>query len=101
MLFLSRIFHGVIGTFWVVEESFIREKSPKSETSATFGLYITAYRSCFVLAPLIVIPIVLFFGLNLGNVQWLLLALIPYPILGGLIISRIKWSAKEKAPGSK
>ncbi len=90
VLFFSRLFHGVIGAFWVVEESFIREKSPKSETSATFGLYITAYRSCFILAPLIVIPIVLFFGLNLDNVQWLLLALIPFPILGGLIISRIK-----------
>ncbi len=90
VLFFSRLFHGVIGTFWVVEESFIREKSPKSETSATFGLYITAYRFCFVLAPLIVIPLVLFFGLNLENVQWLLLFLIPFSILGGLIISKIK-----------
>ncbi len=90
VLFFSRLFHGVIGMFWVVEESFIREKSPEGETSATFGLYITAYRFCFVLAPLIVIPIVLFFDLNLGNIQWLLLALIPFSIIGGLIISRIK-----------
>ncbi len=95
VLFVSRLFHGVIGIFWVVEESFIREKSPKSETSATFGLYITAYRSCFVIAPLFVIPIVLFFGLNLGNLQWLLLALIPFPILGALIISRIKYTKGE------
>ncbi len=90
VLFFARVFHGIVGIFWVVEESFIREKSPKGETSATFGLYITVYKSCFVIAPLIVIPIVLFFGLNLGNIQWLLLALIPFPILGGLIISRIK-----------
>jgi len=99
MLFFARLLHGFASLFWIVEEGFIRKHSPKGETSATFGLYITFYRMAFVVAPLFVIPIVLFFGLTMENVHWLLLSLIPFSILSGFTISRIADSGKPLVQG--
>jgi len=90
MLFFARALNGACALFWVMAESFIRKKSPKGKTSATFGLYITFQRLAYVIAPIIIIPLVLFFGLNFQNLHWLLLAIIPFSIASGLIISRIK-----------
>ena len=90
VLFLARLLNGTCALFWVMAESFIRKNSPKGETSATFGLYITFQRLAYVIAPLIIIPLVLYFGLTFENLHWLLLAIIPFSLLSGLMISRIK-----------
>lgn len=90
VLLFARIIHGTCSLFWVMAESFIRKNSPKGETSATFGLYVTFQKLAFVLAPLIIIPLVLFFGLDFQNLHWLLLALFPFSIAAALVISRVK-----------
>ena len=89
LLFAARLLHGVISLFWVMVEGFIRRHSPKGETSATFGLFLTSYKLAYIVAPVISIPIILFFGLGIGEVHWLALLLIPFPLLGALIISRV------------
>ncbi len=101
VLFLARAVHGVAGLFWIMAEGFIRKHSPKKRTSATFGLFITFQKLAFVIAPLFVIPFVLFFGLTADNLHWLTLVLIPFPILATLIIFRIKDSGETVAKGVK
>jgi len=89
LLFFARVLHGVASLFWVMADDFIREKSPKGITSATFGLYFTFIKSAYVFAPLVVVPVVIFFGVGIDDAHWLLLALVPFPVVGALIISRI------------
>ncbi len=101
LLFFARILHGFSALFWIMVEGFIRSKAPKGETSATFGLYLTVHKAAFVVAPLFVIPIVLFFGINKSNVYWLLLALIPFPLLSAFIVSRIKSKGRRLSDGVK
>jgi MFS family permease len=83
------MFNGACSLFWVMAESFIRKNSPKGSTSATFGLYVTFQKLAFVIAPLIVVPLVLFAGLDFQNLHWLLLILVPFSIAGAFIISRV------------
>lgn len=90
LLFFTRVFHGIASLFWVMADDFIREKSPRELTSATFGLYLTFLKLSFIIAPLFVIPAVLFFGVTVDSLHWLLLFLIPFPILSALIVLRIK-----------
>jgi len=90
LLLAGRVLNGVLALFWIMIEGFIRLKSPKGETSATFGLYITTYKLAYVVAPLFTIPLVLFLGVGLENVHLLALALIPFPIIAAFIISRTR-----------
>ncbi len=98
-LFFARILHGFGSLLWIPVEGFIRENSPKGKTSATFGLYMTFHRLAYVLAPLFVIPIILLFSLTPEKINWLLLALIPFPIIAALIISKVKDSGETIAQG--
>jgi len=99
ILLVARAVHGFSSLFWVMAEGFIRKKSPKGETSATFGLYITFQKLAFVIAPAFIIPAVIFFGLTTKNVHWLMLLLIPFPILASFIISKISDSGKPFGRG--
>jgi len=94
LVFAARALHGAARLFWIPAEGFIREQSPKGETSAVFGLHITFYRLAYVIAPLFTIPLALFFGFGLHNLEMLLLFLIPLPIVSAAIISRIKDEGK-------
>ena len=89
-VFVARILHGVMGLFWIMTGGFVRKNSPREQTSATFGLYISVCRLAYVIAPLFSIPIILFFGLTDQSINWLFLVLIPFPIISALIIFRIK-----------
>lgn len=101
MLFIARLLHGIASLMWIPIDGFVRENSPKGETSATFGLFMTFTKLSYVIAPVFVIPIVFFFGLRLENLHWLLLALVPFPIVAVLLISRIKDSGKSIGKGMK
>lgn len=90
VVFIARILHGVGSLFWIMTDGFVRENSPKGETSATFGLYISVCQFAYVIAPLFSIPIILFFGLTNQSINWLFLVLIPFPIISALLIFRIK-----------
>ena len=90
LLLIALIFHGITSNFWVMAESFIREKSPKGETSAAFGLYITFQKLSVVIAPIFIIALVWLFGLSLENIHWTFLALLVFPILAVLSILKIK-----------
>ena len=90
LLLIALIFHGTASSFWVMAESFIREKSLKGETSAAFGLYITFQKLSVVIAPIFIIALVWLFGLSLENIHWTFLALLVFPILAVLSILKIK-----------
>ena len=94
-LFFTRILHGFASLMWIPVEGFIRAKSPKGKTSATFGLHVTVYKLSYVIAPLFSIPLILFFGLTSINIHWLLLALIPFPIISVFLILRIRDEGKS------
>jgi len=89
LLFIARLLHGGASLLWIPMEGFVRSKSPRDETSATFGLFMTFNKLTYVIAPLFLIPIVWFFGISLENIHWLLLLLIPFPIISVFFISKI------------
>lgn len=98
-LFFTRVLHGLASLLWIPVEGFIREKSPKGKTSATFGLHVTVHKFSFVLAPLFSIPLILFFGLTSKNIHWLLLVLIPFPIIAVFLVSKIRDEGKPISQG--
>ncbi|MBN2066981.1 MAG: MFS transporter [Candidatus Diapherotrites archaeon] len=100
-LFFARLFHSISVLFWIMVEGFIREKSPKGETSAVFGLYVTFCNLSYVVAPLLVVPLVLFFSLGTASLHWLFLLLIPFPIISAAVISRAGDKGKTFAQGVK
>jgi MFS family permease len=99
LLFVARALHGLAALFWVMVEGFIRRNSPKGETSATFGLYITFYKLAYVVAPIFSVPLIVMFGLGAETIHWLFLLLIPFPIVAALIISRVREGGKPLSMG--
>jgi MFS family permease len=95
VLLFARVLHGFAALFWVMVEDIIRERSPKGKTSATFGIYLTFNKFAFVVAPAFIILGVVFFGLNAGNLHFLLLALIPFPLVSAFLVSRIRSSGER------
>jgi len=89
VLFLALLAHGTAASLWIAAEGFIRENSPKGETGACFGLYITFQRLAYVIAPVFIIALVSF-GFSMANVNFLFLSLVPFSVLGAAIILRIK-----------
>jgi MFS family permease len=90
VIFVARLLHGVGSLLWIMSAGFIREKSPKGETSAMFGLYISVCRFAYVIAPLFSIPIIILLGLSTTSINWLFLVLIPFPIISAILLFRIK-----------
>ncbi len=89
LLFFTRLLHGFSSLLWIPVEGYIRQNSPKEMAPSTFGPHITFYRFAYVIAPVFVIPVVLFFGLTAVDVHWFLLFIIPSSVLAALIISKI------------
>jgi len=99
VLFIARTIHGFASLLWIPVADFIRERAPRGQTAATFGLHMTFHRLTYVIAPIFLIPIVLLTGLTIENIHWLALLLVPFPILAAVLLSRIKDKGESLSQG--
>ena len=99
VLFLALVAHGIAASFWIMVEGFIREKSPKKETSAAFGLFITFQRLAYVIGPGFIFFFVVLLPFSFEKINWLFLSLLFFPVVSAFMVGRISDKGKPIAAG--